>query len=80
MDFINKIKRLVIRSNLIKHTFAIEGFVYVDTCQNPVHYISENVRWLGLICVHCRYKDIDKKAIEKFEDMYPQYRGYINVF
>lgn len=74
-----KVKWFFIKLNLFKHTFNVEGFVYVDTFRNPVHDVTLEVRWLGTVDVHCRYKDMEKKAIEAFSALYPRYRGYINL-
>lgn len=75
-----KLKWFIIKTNLFKHTFNVEGFVYVDTFRNPVHDITKEVRWLGTVDVHCRYKDMNKKAIEVFYHLYPKYKGYINLY
>lgn len=75
-----KLKWLFIKTNLFKHTFNVEGFVYVDTFRNPVNDITKEVRWLGTVDVHCRYKDMNKKAIESFYHLYPKYKGYINLY
>ena len=76
-----KIKRFIIKLNIFKYTFhSIEGFVYVDKYRNPVNDITGEVRWLGTVDVHCRYKDANKKAIEAFGELYPQYKGYIHIF
>jgi len=75
-----KLKWFIIKTNLFKHTFNVEGFVYVDTFMNPVNDITKKIKWLGTVDVHCHYKDMDKKAIEAFGDMYPECRGYINLF
>lgn len=76
-----KLKWFIIKLNLFKHTFhSIEGFVYVNKYREPVHDITGDVRWLGTVDVHCYYKDVNKKAIESFSVMYPQYRDYINIF
>lgn len=76
-----KIKWFIIKLNIFKYTFhSIEGFVYVDTFRNPVNDITKEIRWLGTVDVHCRYKDMDKKAIEAFGNIYPKYRGYINIY
>ena len=42
--------------------------------------ILSQKKWLGTVDVHCRYKDMNKKAIEAFGYLYPQYKGYINIF
>ena len=76
-----KIKWFIIKLNIFKYTFhSIEGFVYLDTNRNPVHHITKEVRWLGTVDVKCRYKDANKKAIEAFGNLYPRYKGYINIF
>lgn len=75
-----KLKWFIIKTNLFKHTFNVDGFIYVDTFRNPVNDITEEVRWLGNVDIHCLYKDIDKKAIEVFHSLYPEYKGYINIF
>lgn len=74
------LKWFIIKTNLFKHTFNVEGFVYVDTFRDPVHKITKEVRWLGTVDVHCRYKDMNKKAIEAFYHLYPKYKGYINLY
>jgi hypothetical protein len=77
----HKIKWFIIKLNIFKYTFhSIEGFVYVDTNRKPVNDITGEVRWLGTVDVHCRYKDAHKKAIEALGELYPRYKGYINVF
>lgn len=79
--FLYKLKWFVIKLNIFKFTFhSIEGFVYVNKYREPVHDITDSVRWLGTVDVRCRYKDMNKKAIEAFSAMYPQYKGYINLF
>ena len=76
-----KLKWFIIKLNIFKFTFhSIEGFVYVNKYREPVHYISDSVKWLGTVDVHCYYKDMEKKARESFSAMYPQYKGYINIF
>lgn len=76
-----KLKWFIIKLNIFKHTFhSIEGFVYVDKYRKPVNDITDEIRWLGTVDVHCRYKDIDKKAIEAFHSLYPEYKGYVNIF
>ncbi len=76
-----KLKWFIIKLNLFKHTFhSIEGFVYVDKYRKPVNDITDNIRWLGTVDVHCRYKDMEKKAVETFGNMYPKYKGYINIY
>ena len=75
-----KLKWFIIKTNVFKHNFNVEGFVYVDTFRNPVNDITREVRWLGTADVKCRYKDIDKKAIEALDNIYPRYRGYINIY
>lgn len=79
--FLYKLKWFIIKLNIFKFTFrSIEGFVYVNEYGEPVHYISDAVKWLGTVDVHCYYKDMEKRAIESFGAMYPQYKGYINIF
>lgn len=81
MNLKYKLKSLLIRHSLFKHTFhSIEGFVHVNIYNEPVHEITDTVRWLGTVDIHCRYKDVDKKAIEAFNELYPQYKGYIRIF
>lgn len=76
-----KIKWFIIKLNIFKYTFhSIEGFVYVDKYRNPINDITGEVRWLGTVDVHCRYKDANKKAIEAFGELYPRYKGYIHIF
>ena len=79
--FLYKLKWFIIKLNIFKFTFhSIEGFVYVNKYGEPVRGLANHVKWLGTVDVHCYYKDAYKKAIELFGAMYPQYRGYINIF
>lgn len=81
MNLKYKIKWFLIRHNLFKHTFRyIEGFVYVNRYREPTNEITGTVRWLGTVDVHCRYKDMNTKAIEAFNELYPQYKGYVCIF
>lgn len=80
MNLKYKIKWFLIKLNLFKYTFNVEGFVYVDKYRKPVNDITEEVRWLGTVDVHCFYKNMDKKALEAFNELYPQYKGYIILF
>lgn len=75
-----KLKWFIIKTNLFKHTFNVEGFVYVDAFRNPVNDITKEVRWLGTVDVKCRYKDMNKKAVEAFSNIYPRYRGFITLY
>ena len=76
-----KLKWFIIKLNIFKFTFhSIEGFVYVNSNGEPVHDMTGSVRWLGTVDVRCYYKDVNKKAIESFSALYPQYKGYINIF
>lgn len=79
-QFKYKLKWLIIKTNLFKHTFNVEGFVYVDAFRDPVNDVTKAIRWLGTVDVKCHYKDMDKKAIEAFGNMNPRYRGYINIY
>lgn len=81
MNWKYKIKLFILKYSLFKHHFHnIEGFVYVDKDRKPTNDITETVRWLGTVDVYCRYKDKNKKAIEAFNELYPQYEGYVCIF
>lgn len=75
-----RIKWWLIRSNLFKNTFHLQGFVYVDKSGAPTKDISDRIKWLDYVEVHCRYKDVDKNALAILYNKYPQYKGYINLF
>jgi hypothetical protein len=75
-----KIKYWLIKSNLFKYTFTLQGFVYVDKGGAPIKGTSGRIKWLEDVKVHCRYKDMDKNALAILYDKYPQYKGYINLF
>ena len=80
MNLKYKIKWFLIRHSLFKRTFNIEGFVHVNRYNEPTNEITDTVRWLGTVDVHCRYKDANKKAIEAFNELYPQFKGYVCIF
>ena len=49
-----KLKWFIIKTNLFKHDFNVEGFIYTDTFENPVNYITKSIRWLGTVKVKCK--------------------------
>ena len=80
MNLKYKIKWFLIKLNLFKYTFNVEGFVYVDKDRKQTDAITGEARWLGTVNVHCFYKNMDKKALEVFNELYPKNKGYINLF
>ena len=74
------LKNFLIKHNIIKGTFYIEAFVYIDgEDKNPVS-ISDTIKWLRPFTLTCKYKDRNKRAFEMLNYKYPGYMGYINLF
>ena len=71
--FVAKILHALFKFKIIDYEKKYKNFISKIT---PEHI----VRWLGMVDVHCRYKDVNKKAIEAFNELYPQYKGYVCVF
>ena len=80
MNLLLRIKYWLIKLNLFKYTFHLQGFVHVDKNGAPVNYISDRIKWLEDVEVCCKYKDMDKNALAILHDKYPQYKGYIKLF
>ena len=80
MNFKHKIKTFLVKHNILKQTFNVEGFVYVDKNKKAVNDITDTVKWLGDVNIYCRYKDINKNALDIFNSLYPQYIGIIKIF
>lgn len=82
MGIFTKIKNILINVNIIKSTFVGEMFIYVDKHGNPTD-IDDGVMIKFLdpaISVKCYKKDADKLLFQKAHELYPQYKGYINIF
>lgn len=82
MGIFAKIKEILINANIIKSTFVGEMFIYVDKHGNPTD-IEDGVKikfLIPIISVKCYKKDADKLLFQKAHELYPQYKGYINIF
>lgn len=82
MRIFAKIKEILINVNIIKSTFVGEMFIYVDKHGNPTD-IEDGVKIKFLkpvISVKCYKKDTYKLLFQKAHELYPQYKGYINIF
>lgn len=82
MGIFSKIKEILINFNIIKSIFVVEMFIYVDKHDNPTD-IEDGVKIKFLkpvISVKCYKKDADKLLFQKAHELYPQYKGYINIF
>lgn len=78
----HKLKWFIIETNLFKYTFTIQGFVWLDKYGNPTNDVptATSVDYLETITVKCRYKDFYDVAIDTFDNMYPKYKGYVNLY
>lgn len=82
MGIFAKIKEILINVNIIKKTFVGEMFIYVDKHGNPTD-IEDGVKIKFLkpvISEKCYKRDADKLLFQKAYELYPQYKGYINIF
>ena len=82
MGIFVKIKEILINLNIIKSTFIGEMFIYVDKHGNPTD-IEDGVKIKFLkpvTSVKCYKKDVNKLLFQKAHELYPQYKGYINIF
>lgn len=74
------IKKYLIKHNIIKGTFLIEPFIYVDKKGNPTLLMTGRVKWLKSFSITCLKKDMYRLAFEQLDRDYPQYRGCFNLF
>lgn len=76
-----KFKKFFIKHNVIKDTFLIEPFVYVnEKTKSPCFENSSMIKWLEPFTINCFYKDKDALAFKILEDKYPEYYKYIFLF
>ena len=75
-----RLKWWLIKLNLFKNTFHLQGFVHVTKNGAPSLDCTDRIKWLDDVEVHCYYKDMDSKALTILYEKYPQYKGYINLF
>lgn len=76
----HKGKWFLIKLNIFKYTFFVNSFVYIDNNENITKKITDKIKWLKTIKVKCFYKNMDKEALKILYAMYPQYKGFINLF
>ena len=74
-----KIKRLLVKHNIIKGDFIEEGMIYIAAGE-PSKEMTDKVKWLDKIHLHCYYRDKDRLAFEALNKKYPQYKGFIYLF
>ena len=75
----NIVINFLISHNIIKGDFYVQGFIYIKN-HKPTNDITTNIKWLEEISIHCYFKDLYKIAFDKFNNMYPQYKGFINLY
>ena len=76
-----KIKKFLVRHNLIKTTFVEDGIVYIDSeTGGPTNDDLSRVKFLGSKSYYGYYRDEGRKITEMFENDYPQYKGYIWLY
>ena len=73
-------KNFLIKHNIIKGTFYIESFVYVDENTKEMCDSSNMIKWLEPFSINCLYKDKDILAFKMLKDKYPEYSGHINLY
>lgn len=75
------IKEFLVKHNIIKGRFYIEGFVYVkDKDGDDVVIMSDTIKWLSPFYLECKYKDKDRLAFQMLNYKYPIYKGYIYLY
>ena len=74
-----KIKKFLVKHNIIKDDFVEEGLIYISAGE-PSKEMTDKVKWLGEVRLHCYYRDKDRLAFEALNKKYPQYKGFIYLF
>ncbi len=74
------LKRFLIKHNIIKGSFYIEAFVYVDRKTGRACDVSDTIKWLQPFCIKCFDKGKDDIAFNMLHYKYPEYIGYINLY
>lgn len=79
MKIKKKLKKFLVKHNIIKDHFYIDSFIYIKAGK-PCKEITTIIKWLKSLCIYTYYKNIDKKAFEILNKEYPEYKGYINIY
>lgn len=72
-------KKFLIAHNIIKGNFHVQGFIYIKN-HKPTEDITNNIKWLKEITIRCYFKNLYVIAFGKFNNMYPEYKGFINLY
>ena len=73
------IRRFLIRHNVIKGTFCEQGFIYIKN-HKPTNEITDIIKWLDEVSVHCYFKQKDTLMINILNEKYPEYKGLIWLY
>lgn len=74
------IKKYLIKHNIIKGTFLIEPFIYIDKKGNSTPLMTDRMKWLRSFSITCFQKDMYRLTFEQLDRDYPQYRGCFNLY
>ncbi len=74
------IKKFLIKHNIIKGDFYAQGFVYITANRKPTLFLSDTIKWLEEVKVHCYYKDRDRMLFNTLDELHPEYKGYIYLY
>jgi len=61
--------------------FTFQGMVQFDSKSNQLNSCGDVVKWLDVFkCEGASYKQAELKAYKYFNNKYPKYKGYIQLF
>ena len=74
------LKQFLIKHNILKGTFYIEAFVYVNEKTGLSDETSNTIKWLTPFCIKCKIKEKDERSFEMLHYKYPEFIGNINLY
>lgn len=74
-----KVKNFLVKHNIIKGDFVEEGLIYISAGE-PSKEMTNKVKWLDKVRLHCYCRDKERLAFETLNKKYPQYKGFIYLF
>ena len=76
----NKIKKILIRLNLIKSNFDGQLFIYLDKNNKPTNEITDRIKWLENINVYCYYNRQNIELFNEANKLHPELKGKMFIF
>ena len=77
--FLVRKKDLCLDLSKYKHSEISQGFIYIKN-HKPTNEITDIIKWLDEVSVHCYFKQKDTLMINILNEKYPEYKGLIWLY